>query len=88
MHTSSIVLPCDGEIPGHYEASRPLVQDRDRIAKGMNGIVVHRLFSAGLALETALELIGDHPGASKVREAIAELDLAILDFRNSVFDHH
>lgn len=88
MHTSSIVLPCDREIPGHYEASPPLVQDHDRVARGMNGIVVHRLFSAGLALETALDLIGDHPGAAKVREAIADLDRAILDLRNSVFGHH
>ena len=97
MHTSPIVLPCDGAIPGPYEASaRPardlteatlLLQDHGRIAKGMNDIVVRRLFSAGLALETALRLIGDHPGVSKIQEAIGELDLAIRDFRNSAFDH-
>ena len=65
-----------------------LVQDRDRIAEGMNDLVVHRLFSAGLALETALGLMGGHPGAGKVQEAIGELDLAIRDVRNVVFDHH
>jgi len=64
-----------------------LMQDRDRIAEDMNDLVVHRLFSAGLALETALALIGGHPGARKVHEAIAELDLAIRDVRNVVFDH-
>jgi len=64
-----------------------LVQDRDRIAGGMNDLVVHRLFAAGLALETALGLMGDHPGAGKVHEAIGELDLAIRDVRNVVFDH-
>ena len=64
-----------------------LVQDRDRIAEGMNHLVVYRLFAAGLALETALELIGDHSGAGKVHEAIGELDLAIRDVRNVVFDH-
>ena len=64
-----------------------LVQDRDRIAAGMNDLVVHRLFATGLALETALGLMGDHPGAGKVQEAIGELDLAIRDVRNVVFDH-
>ncbi len=68
-----------------------LAQDRDRIAQGiedMNDIVVHRLFSAGFCLQTALGLIGDHPGTAKVQEAIGELDLAIRYFRNVLFDHH
>ena len=65
-----------------------LVQDRDRIAAGMTDLVVHRLFSAGLALEMALGLMGDPPGAGKVREAVGELDLAIRDIRNVVFDLH
>ncbi len=69
------------------EATLLLVQDRDRIAGGMNDLVVHRLFAAGLALETALGLIGGHPGAGNVREAVGELDLAIRDIRNVVFDH-
>jgi signal transduction histidine kinase len=63
-----------------------LVQDRDRIAGDMTDLVVHRLFSAGLALEMALGLMGDHPGAGKVQDAIGELDLAIRDIRNVVFD--
>ena len=64
-----------------------LVKDRDRIAADMNDLVVHRLFAAGIALETVLGLMGSHPGAGKVREAIGELDLAIRDVRNVVFDH-
>jgi hypothetical protein len=36
----------------------------------------------------ALGLMGEHPGARKVREAIGELDLAIRDVRNVVFDHY
>jgi hypothetical protein len=69
------------------EATLLLVRDRDRIAGGMNDLVVHRLFAAGLVLETALGLMGGHPGAGKVRESIGELDLAIRDVRNVVFDH-
>ena len=64
-----------------------LVQDRDRSARDMNDLVVHRLFSAGLVLEAALGLMGGHPAAGKVQEAIGELDLAIRDVRNVVFDH-
>ena len=68
------------------EATLLLVRDRDRIAAGMNDLVVHRLFAAGLTLETALALMGDHPGAGKVQDAVDELDLAIRDVRNVVFD--
>jgi signal transduction histidine kinase len=72
---------------GDWAEALLLVQDRDRIAAGMNDLVVRRLFAAGLALETALGLIGGHPGAGKVHEAIGELDLAIRDVRKVVFDH-
>lgn len=68
------------------EVSLHLVHNRDRIAGDMNDIVVQRLFSAGLALETALGLMGGHPGAAKVGEAVGAMDLAIRDFRNVLFD--
>jgi len=62
-------------------------QDRDRIAEGMNDIVMGRLFFAGLALEAVAGLIGDHRAAGKVQEAISELDLAVRDLRDMVSDH-
>ena len=80
--------PPPGRAGDWADAMLLLVQDRDRIAAGMNDLVVHRLFSAGLTLETALALMGGHPGAGKVHEAIGELDLAIRDVRNVVFDLH
>jgi Histidine kinase len=70
------------------EVSVHLVHNRDGIAGDINDLVVQRLFSAGLALQTALDLMGDHPGAAKVHEAISALDLAIRDFRNVLFDRH
>ena len=79
--------PPPGRAGDWADAMLLLVQDRDRIARGMNDLVVHRLFAAGLALEMALGLMGDHPGAGKVQEAVGELDLAIRDVRNVVFDH-
>ena len=80
--------PPPGRAGDWAEATLLLAQDRDRIAEGMNDLVVHRLFSAGLTLETALALMGDHPGAGKVQDAVDELDLAIRDVRNVVFALH
>jgi hypothetical protein len=79
--------PLPGRAGDSAEVILRLMQDRDRIAEAMNELVVHRLFSAGLALESARGLIGGHPGAGKVHEAIGQLDLAIRDIRNVVFDH-
>ena len=79
--------PPSGRAGDWAETALLLARDRDRIAAGMTDLVVRRLFAAGLALETALGLIGNHPGAGKVHEAIGELDLAIRDVRNVVFDH-
>jgi hypothetical protein len=53
--------------------------------RGLNDIVVRRLFSAGLDLEVALGLIGEHRAAGTVQRAVSELDLAIRDIRNVVF---
>ena len=63
-----------------------LAEEHDRIAEGLNDLVVRRLFSAGLALETALALIGEHRAAGKIEQAINELDQAITDLRGTVFD--
>jgi signal transduction histidine kinase len=64
------------------------VQERDRIAGALNDVVIHRIFSAGLALETALGLLDGRRGAAgKIRDALGELELAIRDVRNVVFDH-
>jgi hypothetical protein len=83
--------PVRGPPPGTAEVWAQVIlrlaHDHDGIARDVN-VVVNRLFAAGLALETALGLIGDHPGAGKVQEAIGEVDLAIRDFRTALFDHH
>jgi hypothetical protein len=48
--------------------------------------VVRRIFAAGLDLQAALGLIGDHSGASKISRAVDELDQAIRDIRDTIFD--
>ena len=70
------------------ELALRLAQEHDRIAAGMNDVVIYRLFSAGLCLQTALGLMDGHPAAGKVQQAIDELDLAITDFRDVLFGHH
>ena len=67
------------------ELTRYLTEDHDRIAQGINNVVVHRIFAAGLDLQAALGLIGDHRGAGKIYHAIDELDQAIRDIRDTIF---
>ena len=74
------------ESNGTAEVTRYLTEDRDRIAQRMNDVVVRRIFGAGLDLQTALALIGDHSGASKIYHALDELDQAIRDIRETIFD--
>jgi hypothetical protein len=69
------------------EVNARQVQDDGRAALIVDGVVTGRLFSAGLALETALGLMDGDPAAAKVREALSELDLAIADLRTVLLDH-
>ncbi len=81
--------PSNGRAPegsGTAEVTRCLTEDHDRIAQRMNDVVVRRIFAAGLDLETALGLIGDHSGAGKIHHALDELDQAIRDIRDTIFD--
>ncbi len=63
-----------------------LTEDHDRIAQGLTDVVVRRLFAAGLDLHAALDLIDDHPAAAKIHQGIRELDQAIRDIRDIIFD--
>ena len=78
--------PPASTVAGSPEMMLRLAEDRDRIAGELSDIVVRRLFSAGLALEATLGLIGEHRAAGRVQHAISELDLAIRDIRDVVFD--
>jgi hypothetical protein len=80
-----------GMAPGGNEAAGPalvilgVTEDRDRIARGLNDIVVHRLFAAGLDLHAALGMVSVGHAADKIYHAIGELDQAIRDIRDTVF---
>ena len=59
----------------------------DWLAQRMNDVVVRRIFAAGLDLQAALGLIGgEHRAALKICHATDELDHAIRDIRDILFD--
>ncbi len=78
-------VPAGNGAAGSAEAAWDIIEDHDRIARGLNDIVVHRLFAAGLDLHAALGLIGDHRGTDEIHHAIGELDQAIRDLRDTIF---
>jgi signal transduction histidine kinase len=69
--------------PVSSELARSRAEDHTRIAQDLNDLVVCRIFAAGLDLHAALELIGDHRGASQICRAIGELDNVIRDIREA-----
>jgi hypothetical protein len=77
----------DGSATGPAEATLNLVEDHEQIALSLNEVVVRRLFAASLDLQTALGLMGDHRASGKICHAVDELDQAIRDIRDSIFDH-
>ncbi len=78
--------PAGRGTPGPGEVSRLLAEDHDRIGQGRSDVVAGRLFSAGLDLQAALALIGDPRVAGQIERVLGELDLAIRDLRDTVFD--
>jgi len=60
-----------------------LARVHDRIAQGPADVVVRRLFGAGLHLQAALGLIGEHRAAPEICHAVDELDQAIRDIRDT-----
>ncbi len=77
--------PPAGKSADSAETTRRLIEDRDRIASGISDVVVYRLYSAGLSLQSALGLMDGHRAGENIRDAIAELDQAIIDLRDTVF---
>ena len=76
----------DGRASGPAEAIPGQAEDRERIAAGLNDVVVRRLRTAGEDLQAALGLTVDHPANGKIRHAAGELDQAIRDIPDTVFD--
>ncbi len=69
-----------------YDLARFPVEERDRIAQRLNDVVIQRIFAAGLNLQMALGLVRDQRAAREISHAVDELDRAICDIRESVFN--
>jgi hypothetical protein len=78
--------PGDGRATDPAEAIAGQAEDRERIAAGLNDVVVRRLLTAGQDLQAALGLVGDHPANGKIRHAVDELEQAIRDIPDTIFD--
>jgi signal transduction histidine kinase len=68
-----------------HERIWPGLEEHERIAHDLNDIVVRRIFAAGLDLQAALLLIGNHCAGSRIHDAVGQLDQAIVDIRDTVF---
>jgi hypothetical protein len=82
--------PEDGRAAGAAQAIAGQAEDRERIALGLDDVVVRRLLTAGQDLQAALGLMGNHPASGKVRHAVDEMDQAIRDIRDirdTISDH-
>jgi signal transduction histidine kinase len=62
-----------------------LLEDRERIARDMHDHVIQRLFATGLSLQASGRL-AQHPVVrTRLEEAVGELDLAIKDIRQAIY---
>ncbi len=86
------IQPAGGSTAGPTEAVPTSCHDRDDLARRMNDVVVRRIFTAGLDLQAALGLIGErgagseNPAARKIWHATDQLDHAIKDLRDILFE--
>ncbi len=82
-------------VPGAYSsrtttsasAIPPAQPTRDPPPGSPDDVVVRRLLAAGQDLQSALELMVNHPADDKIRHAVHELDQAIREIRDASFDH-
>ena len=74
---------------GQQDRSRvALLEDRDRIARDMHDHVIQRLFATGLSLQSTARL-AEHPTVrTRLDEAVDNLDAAIKDIRQTIFELH
>ena len=85
--SSTTTTPTRAVPQAEAEASPAQAEDRKRIALGLNDVVVRRLLTAGQDLQAALGLMGNHPASGKIRHAVDEMDQAVRDIPDTVFDH-
>lgn len=72
------------EAPGQG-AGLPVIGEQDRIAAQLQDTVIHRVFAAGLSLQSAAGLTGDPQVRRRIEAAVSELDQVIRETRDALF---
>ncbi|TXS55931.1 GAF domain-containing sensor histidine kinase [Streptomyces sp. t39] len=62
-----------------------VLEDRDRIARDLHDLVIQRLFTAGMLLESAQRTTAAPAVREGVGKAVGELDITIQEIRSAVF---
>lgn len=62
-----------------------LTEERERIASDLHDTTIRRLFSVGLALQSARRLLGQPEAGERLQTAIDELDDTIGQIRSTIF---
>lgn len=65
-----------------------MVEDRERIARDLHDTVIQQLFATGLILQGASRLAEAPEVASRIEQALDDLDLVVRQVRSSIFDLH
>ncbi|KRC48789.1 MULTISPECIES: GAF domain-containing protein [unclassified Nocardioides] len=60
-------------------------EDRDRIGRDLHDQVIQRLFAVGLSLQGTLRLVERPEVASRIEEAVDDLDVTIKNIRAAIF---
>ncbi len=63
-----------------------LFEDRDRIARDLHDHVIQQLFASGLTLQSIAAGMSDRGSADRVEQVVGDLDVAIRQIRNSIFE--
>jgi signal transduction histidine kinase len=62
-----------------------VLEDRERIARELHDKVIQRLFAAGMSLQTTLPMAVRAEVASRITQAVDEIDETIRDIRRTIF---
>ncbi len=69
-------------------ARMTVLEDRERIARDMHDVVIQRLFATGLGLQSAARVAEEGYVRVRINEAVDQLDLAVRDIRETIFELH
>lgn len=73
----------------HADRARlALLEERERIARDMHDNVIQRLFATGLSLQSATPLAVHPVVRTRLNRAVDELDRAIKEIRQAIFELH